>query len=369
LLKILADKNIYKLQKFLPEDVSLTLFDPENPLPDTEGFQILLVRTVTKLNSKTFPNISNSLKVIGTASSGSDHIDAPYFQEKGVKIIDAKGCNANAVSEYVITSMLLWSIKRNKSLSNFKVGVIGAGATGSAVMNQLKKFDVQFESYDPPKELRDRDYKSAILDDILSCDILTFHVPLTICGANPTFHLFSDETLKNRKYELIINASRGGVIDEHSLIEGLSQQTIKDVVIDVWENEPNFNSDLTDLAFIATPHIAGYSEQAKLNASRLVIEKISKISGFEIAPYQNLYSLKNLDLADLNYSDYELLLRLNPLREYDADLREIASRPDKITLFRKLRVDRPYRFEYPYTKINKNSNDAGSVLEKLGVHC
>ncbi len=367
MINILADKNIYKLREFLPDGVSLSTFDPEKPLPELSGFDVLLVRTVTELHAKSIRAIPSSLKMVGTASSGSDHIDKSYFESNNISVIDAKGCNARAVGEYVMTSLLLWSLKKDKDLSDYKVGVIGAGATGSSVINQLKKFDIDFVSHDPPKELRNSDYKSASLSEVLSCDILTFHVPLKRIGEFSTYHWLDEKKLRENNFELIINASRGGVVDESALLDSLSSHSMNDVVIDVWENEPDFRPELAERAFIATPHIAGYSEQAKLNATKYIVQQLADYFNFELPDIEHFYDEKKIDLADLDYSEEELILRLHPIKEYDADLREIALRPDKPELFRKLRVDRPYRYEYPFLKVLTNGNLNNSLVRKLGL--
>jgi len=367
LLKILADQNIYKLDQFLNGTVELTTFDPNDSLPGLETYDALFVRTVTKLNSKNIETIPGSLKLLGTGSSGSDHIEKEYFRSKGVQVIDAKGSNADAVSEYVITSLLLWSIKREIELSEMTVGIIGAGATGSAVADQISRFEIPFLSYDPPREQRDKNFSSASLNDILECDILTFHVPLEKEGTHPTFHWLDDSKLSANSFKLIINASRGGVIDELALLNAISKNTVSDIIIDVWEAEPDFNTAVAEAAFIATPHIAGYSEQAKLNASKMLVEQFSDFFDVEVPDSSVLYLSKKIDLAELNYTAYELLLRLHPLREYDADLRNLNLRPDKSILFQKLRTDRPYRYEYPYISLDKTLLNEFNVLKKLGV--
>lgn len=367
MLKILADENIYKLAQFFPEEVEITFYNPDHSIPSPDGFDVLLVSTISKINAKTFSTLPSSLKVIGTASSGSDHIDNEYFEAQGIKVIDAKGCNANTVGEYVVTSLLLWSIKRKKKLQDYTIGIIGAGATGSALAKQLRKFDISFVLYDPPKEKRESDFKSASMDEILNCDILSFHVPLTTNTMYPTYHWLDQEKLEGNKFELIVNASRGGIIDERSILTAMDEGTVSDIVIDVWEQEPDFNTILEKKAFIATPHIAGYSEQGKLNASKIIADKLSEIFSFQTPEVPELFQPKIIDLARLNYSLYDLILRLHPMREYDVDLREIAKRPDKKALFQKLRRDRPLRFEYPYLQLNNSLIHQFKTLNILGV--
>lgn len=367
MLTITADKNIYKLTDFLSEKVHLKLFDPTLGLPDLNGTDILLVRTVTPINREKLSSIPKSLKIVGTASAGTDHIDFEYLKDHGVKVIDAKGSNAPAVSEYVITSILLWSIKRRIDIKQLTFGVVGAGKTGSAVVRQLENFGLNYFCYDPPKEQRETEFLSCSLEEVLSCDVLTFHTPLTRYGDFATFHWFNKNKFADRNFKLIINAARGGVIDEVVLMEGLNLGLIQDIIVDVWENEPDFNPELAKAAFISTPHTAGYSEQAKLNATLFLLEKMAKELELTVLDKDHFYTQKNIKLASLNYSLYEILLRINPIKEYDAELREISSRPNKSLLFQKLRTDRPLRFEYPYLCLASHSSDSNEVLRKLGI--
>lgn len=367
MLTILADKNIYKLSSFLPQDITINYFDPNLPLPSLNGVDALLVRTVTTLNAETIGEFPDSVKLIGTASSGSDHIDAEYFINNGVHVIDAIGCNANAVSEYVVTSLLLWSIERKEIIQNLKVGIIGAGATGTAVSKQLAKFDIPFCMYDPPRENRDSFFASATLSEILNCDILTFHVPLIKNGAYSTFHWLDHEKLSNNNFELIINASRGGVINELDLLKYMHSNTVKDIVIDVWEAEPDFNVLVMEKAFIATPHIAGYSEQAKLNASKFLADKMARYFNFTLPNSDQLYEPKTMAFANLDFSLKDLCLKLNPLKDYDNALRNLVLQPNKEDLFLKLRSEIPFRYEYPFLKVSSNDQAEFNTLIKLGI--
>ena len=366
-LKITADQNIYKLRSFLSDKIELTEFNPNNGIPNLDECDALFVRTVTALNSNSVPLLPNSLKLLGTASSGNNHIDTPYFEQKGIDVIDANGCNAKAVSEYVMTSLLLWGIQNSTSLQSLKYGIIGVGAVGKEVQKQFDTFGLSYVSYDPPRAERDSTFNSIALEELLSCDVLTFHVPLTKTGVHNTFHWLDEAKLNSHSYKLIINAARGGVIDEQALLRAMDNRRVKDVIIDVWENEPNFNSILAQKAFISTPHIAGYSEQAKLKATQLLVEKFGDIFGLEMNHPVDLFEEKNLEIADLDYSLQELLLRLNPLKEYDMALRDLISRPDKESLFKKLRVDRRYRFEYPYLRISETLLNKFEELKLLGL--
>ena len=368
MIKVLADKNLYKIKDFLPDNIDLSLFDPSDADlyldADTDA---LLVRTVISLNEKTIPIIPRQLRFIGTGSSGRDHIDTDYFENKGVKVVDAKGCNANAVAEYVITALLLWEIANPEQHSFKKVGVIGAGATGSKVIEKLDAFGIKWVAYDPPRQEKDSSFTSATKEELLQCPILTFHIPLTKTGPYPTKYWLNKEILEQYSFDLVINAARGGVIDEKSLLNAFRQKSVKNFILDVWENEPDFNPEMAHSAFLATPHIAGYSEQAKLNASRMLGVQLSDFFGLIPKHSTELYHLKTIDLAHINFSQEDLLHRLQPIREYDAALRDLINRPDKTALFRKLRIDRPYRYEFPFVRIREDVLEKLGTLQKLGV--
>tara|TARA_R110000868_G_scaffold410693_4_gene699822 strand:- start:56533 stop:57702 length:1170 start_codon:yes stop_codon:yes gene_type:complete len=367
LIKVIADQNLYRLEEFLPQDVDLTTYDPNSGFPETSGFDALLIRTVSKLNSDTFPSIPPSLKFVGTGSSGSDHVDIEYLKSNNIEFTDALGNNAQAVAEYVITALLIWREEKSKSLSDFTYGIIGVGKAGSAVAKIFASFGLNVVLYDPPRAEREPDFISSSLENVLSCDVLTFHTPLTTNGENPTFHWLDEEKLSGRSFELIINAARGGIIDETAISNAIDLGCVKNIIIDVWENEPDFNPDFASQAFIATPHIAGYSEQSKLNASKMVCAKLCSFFELNCPPTKNLYPIKELKPAHLRYSFEELLLRLHPIKEYDAALRDLVNRSDKTTLFQKLRIDRPYRFEYGFLKLEQSLLNGFEDLKRLGV--
>lgn len=332
-----------------------------------DGIDGLLVRTVSQLNANSLPDPPKSLRFIGTASSGTDHLDNEYLEEQGIRCEDANGCNARAVAEYVLTSLLLWREQFQPGESFEKVGVIGVGKAGSAVCELLAALGIPFVKYDPPREIRDEHFTSASLEEVLDCRFLTFHVPLNKKGNYPTYHWLDEEKLNGRSFKLIINAARGGVIDEEALLEYFRQETVQSFVVDVWEGEPDFNPEVAENAFIATPHIAGYSEQAKINATKIVCDKMADFFEIDRATpkYKNLTETK--DLAHIQYTLTNLLTRLHPIKGYDAALRDLIDRPDKAILFRNLRNEWPYRFEFPYIKIRNPLLKEFSELKKLGV--
>ncbi|MBO6525075.1 MAG: 4-phosphoerythronate dehydrogenase [Balneolaceae bacterium] len=367
MIKVIADQNLYRLQEFLPNEVELTSYDPHQGLPDTNGFDALLIRTVSKLNHQTFPEIPESLRFVGTGSSGIDHVDTDYLKSNNIEFADALGNNSRAVAEYVMTALLLWREEKSKNLADFSCGIVGVGNAGSVVAEIFGDFGLKTVLYDPPRAEREPGFNSASLDEVLNCDVITFHVPFSDAGKYPTKHWLNEEKMITRSFELIINAARGGVIDEFAVSKAMDSGQVKDIVIDVWENEPDFDAEFANRAFIATPHIAGYSEQSKLNASSMICEKLCHFFGLKCPLTENLYQVKEIKPAHIKYSLIDWLLRLHPIKEYDAVLRDLAQRQDKDILFQKLRTDRPYRFEYSFLKLEEKFLKGFDDLKRLGV--
>jgi len=367
LIKVLADQNLYRIEDFLPKDSNISFYDPNFGIPDLSGYDALILRTVSNLNQTTIQELPSSLKLVATASSGSDHVDIEYLKSNNIKFIDALGNNARAVAEYVITALLIWREKNKINLQDYTYGVIGVGNAGSAVSEVFNSFGLTTVLYDPPKAEKEFNFDSASLEEVLNCDILTFHVPLSRGNINSTFHWLDKEKLSNNSFKLIINASRGGVIDEKSISNAMDLGLVSDIIIDVWENEPNFDSEFAERAFIATPHIAGYSEQSKLNASKMVGEGICKFFKLNLPDTNNIYKTKDIIPSIANYSILEMLQQLHPILEYDNALRDLLNHKNKAYKFRKLRTELPFQYEYGFLNANKEILTEFEDLKKLGV--
>ncbi|MDR9418545.1 4-phosphoerythronate dehydrogenase [Gracilimonas sp.] len=362
-----ADQNLYKIKELKPPQVQLSLYNPSDGIPDLNGIDALILRTVTHLNADTLPHIPSSLKFIGTGSSGTDHLDIDYLESNGIHVADANGCNARSVAEYVMTALLLWREEHNPDQPFGKVGVIGVGKAGSAVVEILTDFGIKCVEYDPPREQRDSTFNSSSIEEVLDCEILTFHVPLNKKGEYPTYHWLNEEKLSGHQFQLIINAARGGVIDEIALMKFYVEGRIQNYVLDVWEGEPDFNTKVAKHAFIATPHIAGYSEQSKVRATEIIFDKMADYFDLKNACPQYEKLTKTVDLAHIEYDLVKLLTRLHPILGYDKALRDLSARPDKKILFRNLRNEWPYRYEYNFLKVRSEILNEFPELKTLGV--
>lgn len=282
-MNILADQYLYGLEHYLPSDVWVDRFQPSDGLPEKcADYDALLIRTVTPINRQTLPK-KGRLKFIGTATAGFDHVDREYLKECDIHFASAQGCNANAVGLYVATSLMQWALIREIQTADIRVGIVGCGHTGGRVKAHLDSLGIDCAEYDPPKVKREPGFHSVGVEELMNCEILTFHTPLTYGPdeACPTRHMCSHEWLK-RGFKLVINAARGGVVDEKALLVARKEGWVEDHILDVWEGEPLFSDQAASHAFIATPHIAGYSVESKLRASQMVAEQM--LNFFQIEP-------------------------------------------------------------------------------------
>lgn len=372
MITVFADQHLYKIASFLPDSIDLILFDPAEGLPDDlHRAQGLLIRTVTPVNARTLPELPASLSFVGTGSSGTDHVDRDYLEKNGIAFVDAAGCNARSVAEYIATSLLIWSEQEQKPLENCSVGIAGVGHVGFQVQKILDELDMNIQTvgYDPPRERREASFTSATLDQLLHTDILTFHTPLTTTGEHPTFHWLDERKLSNQSFELVINTARGGIIDEQALLEAQQYGSAPYYILDVWEHEPEINPRSAEKAYLKTPHIAGYSIQAKLSASRFVADALLAHFDLDQKKQRPEYSLQQVDKPVDHFNNLaELMKQLHPIGTYEAELRRILRNSPHIRgkLFNKLRAEFPLRHEFNHIRLPDSYFERFPVLKNLG---
>ncbi len=366
-IKILADQYLYKLDEMMPAEVELVRYNPDEGFPEKAvEFDALLIRTVTKINSETLPE-AGRLKFIGSATAGFDHVDQVYLENLGINFERSEGCNANAVGEYVITVLHRWAQVQKADLHSKKIGIVGCGNTGSSVVHYLQKLGIETVLYDPPKARRESGFSSAGLEELLSCDILTFHTPLSRSGIHPTFHLCSEQWL-GRGFDLIINTARGGVVDEQALLKAQSDGLVRDYILDVWEGEPVFGDDTGRNAFISTPHIAGYSKQAKWKASEIVVKKLIRFFGLNRDLPKSSDSMTAFSDVSGDQSSFAgFLWRHSNLKDYDYELRKLIGLDDteKALKFARLRSETETRNEF--SAMMEGSNYIAALPEEFRV--
>ncbi|MGK7369362.1 MAG: NAD(P)-dependent oxidoreductase, partial [Candidatus Halalkalibacterium sp. M3_1C_030] len=333
MITVFADKYLYNIEKFIPADCELKLFSPSKGLPDNlEGTNALLIRTVTDIDEPLINRLPASLEFIATGSAGTDHVNKQLLDEKNIVFDHAAGCNSRSVAEYVATALLIWCEENAINPESLSVGIIGKGHVGTQVDRLLQNLGISTICYDPPKEEREEDFDSSTLDELLSADVLSFHTPLEQNGEYSTYHWLDEEKLSTKRYELIINTARGGVINEQALLKAFINGTVENFIIDVWENEPIFNDLIAGNAFLKTPHIAGYSKQSKLRASKMIGESLCNHFDLKM-PDSNMedsaenFSISNTTLQSAQLTD--ILSKIHPIRDYEKGLNSLIGLPPR----------------------------------------
>ena len=219
----------------------------------------LIIRSRTRADADLLAG--SRVRFVGSTVVGLDHVDQAWLAQQGITFYSAQGCNSNAVSEYVISALLQWAEARGHSLSDMTLAIIGVGHVGRRVWHKARALGMRCLLNDPPRAAREPDFPHKPLAQCLQqADIITLHVPWTRTGHWPTDRLLNARRLAQcRNAALIINAARGEVVDEPALSEHPA-----DKIIDCWQNEPFINEALFQQAWLATPHIAGHSLDAKL---------------------------------------------------------------------------------------------------------
>ncbi len=236
---------------------------------DVKDADILIVRTRTRCDEQLLDG--SRVKLVVTATIGFDHLDTQWLKQQGIRWTNCPGCNASSVRQYVHNSLhVLGSLH-----PGLTAGVVGVGHVGSLVADDLEACGLTVLRCDPPKG------EPYTLEQIAAeADIITFHTPLTHDGDCPTYHMADEHFFKRLgRRAIIINAARGGVVDEEALLNAMDKGRIGAAVIDTWEGEPEINRELLRKASIATPHIAGYSADGKANATRMSLQAVAGFLG------------------------------------------------------------------------------------------
>lgn len=241
----------------------------------------LVVRTRTRCDRRLLEG--SRVKFIATATIGFDHIDTEYCREAGIAWRNAPGCNSASVEQYVESSLLLLEQLRGRQLQGMTLGVVGVGNVGSKVAAMARRLGMRVLLNDLPRqEVEGSDGFSPLAQLAEECDVITFHVPLNRGGRFHTYHLADEAffgSLKRRP--VIINTSRGEVVETESLLKALDNDMVSEAVIDVWEHEPDISLELLDKVFLGTPHIAGYSADGKANATRMALDALCSHFGIK----------------------------------------------------------------------------------------
>lgn len=298
----IAESAGHEVEYLAPED-----FTPEK----IKNADALIIRTRTKCNAALLDG--SDVKIIATATIGTDHIDLDYCRRKGIAVHNAPGCNAPAVAQYVL------SVIGHLRPQCRCLGIVGVGHVGSIVHKWASTNGIKTLLCDPPRALKEGTADFVTLAEIARhCDVITFHVPLD----PSTRHIIDSEFLASVSPDaLIINAARGPVADTEALLSAPQS-----LAIDCWEGEPEINIGLLNKAAVATPHIAGYSLEGKQRATAMALNAVDPAINLPVAAHTASPSMS------------EIMASYNPM----ADTAALKSAP---RAFESLRNNYPYRPE------------------------
>lgn len=277
-MKIVADENLAFTDYFFSEFADIRHCPGRNLMAqDVQDADALLVRSVTQVNEALLQN--SSIKFVGSATIGTDHLDIAVLEQHGIQWSNAAGCNAQAVAEYVITALLHVRPELVDANATFSLGIVGLGNVGTRLAYMAKLLGWRVIGYDPLVQRTQVDQVE--FNELLQqADAISIHVPLTQTGLYPTYHLFNTATLAQMQPDaILINSARGPVIEEAALIQDL-KATQRTVILDVFEHEPVISAELLDLLTLVTPHIAGYSLEGKARGTQMIYDAFCQTFAF-----------------------------------------------------------------------------------------
>ncbi len=330
----------------------------------------LIVRTRTKCNSQLLKG--SRVKIIASATIGFDHLDTGWLDAEGIKWVNAPGCNSGSVMQYIVTSLFYLASKNSFNLRSLTLGVVGVGNVGTKVVKAASAIGMKVLQNDPPRKRREELKDFVPLEKVIAeSDILTLHVPLTMQGHDRTHHLINMENLSHMKRDcIVINSSRGEVVDGIALRKTLEKDNLGGTVLDVWEGEPEADRKLIDLADIATPHIAGYSVDGKSNATITAVRQVSAALNIPLNDWlpgalpQPAEPVIDLRLHEAGNSSHDLVAmavrHTYPIGEDDHLFR---TSPEK---FEFLRDNYRQRREFGSFSVRVNDEEAARILTDLG---
>ncbi|WP_104202458.1 4-phosphoerythronate dehydrogenase PdxB [Billgrantia saliphila] len=284
-MKILVDANVPGAEAcFGPLGELVRLPGREIDAAALADIDILVIRSITRLDAATLDAaraLGSPLRFVGTCTIGTDHVDQAALARHGISFASAPGCNAEAVVDYVLGSLLTLAERQGWRLAERRIGIVGVGNVGGRLRARLAAMGLDCLACDPPRAEAEGGEGYDDLDTLVEkCDVLCLHTPLVRQGPHATHHLLNAPRIARlTPGTVLLNAGRGDCVDGRALGQRLANAGDISVILDVWENEPDIDPTLRGLAELATPHIAGHSLDGKLRGTHQVYTALSRCLG------------------------------------------------------------------------------------------
>ena len=379
-MKIYFDENMPFAKEFFSHisgvDTQLIPFSGRDltaqTVVDADG---LLVRSITQVNEALLSK-NNRLFFVGTATIGTDHIDEEYLTKRGIRFYSAPGCNAISVAEYVLSALVVLAERYLLDLFSLTVGIVGGGNTGTRLSEKLMALGIPYKICDPHLEQKSSDKRTFFsLEEVLTCDVISLHVPKVTQGKYPTYRLLhQDNLIKLRDDQILISACRGDVIDNHALLALKKAGHGIKLVLDVWQGEPEVLRELIQYTELATAHIAGYSLEGKARGTELLYralcQQLNEAQRQQIAPEYHLADFlpsAGISLIEIKQNFNQLLLNQLVKMVYDVRRDDAIFRQQLAEVgFDQIRKTYPVRREFSAVTITGTKAKGIEIIHQLG---
>lgn len=338
---------------------------------DTEDIRwadALICRSKVQVNEQLVAG--HHLLFVGTATAGVDHLDEDFLRTRAIPYSDASGCNAQSVADYVIAVFCRWLLVQGRVPAGLSAGVLAYGQTGRRVAERFGQLGLNVKVSDPPLAKTRSNLLFATLRATMAADVVSLHAPLVTQGEWPTKGLVDEVALDyTAKEALLLSCGRGEVTSTQPLIAWARQPGHK-AAIDVWENEPVVDQTLLDSAWIATPHIAGYSLDGRVNGTLMVRSALLKVLDLPDTPLA-LPELARprpvLTEADSLHDALQVVASLYDPGLDDNHFRVGQRQSDRAAAFRAFRRDYWPRRDFNRMTVQGARGEAADFLAAIGL--
>ncbi len=353
-MKIVADGNMTAVEEVFAPLGDVTTVDGRTlGSAELKDAQVLLVRSVTNVNEALLND--TPVEFVGSATAGLDHVDRDYLRRRDITFANAPGANANSVVEYVLTAIAACDDYLEQVLAGAPVGIVGYGRVGRLLAASIRSLGGKAVAYDPWLSDAEAGESLASLPAVTQCPVIAIHAELSDQLPYPSRHLFDRAVLAELTSEqLLINAARGPVVDNTALLRRMTQPEPPSVVLDVWEFEPEVDAVLFAEVDIGTPHIAGYSYDAKLKGTQMLARALAEFAGKAGNTSTNAGTVPTMPLDSVNTGANLLRELLGAVYDIRADHQALAgvlAQADARQGFDDLRRNYPQRRELSATRV------------------